>query len=136
MIDWDIVQGEINGSLSEMRKRQYEIPDAILTMKPLFADSINGHRINSYENFEKILKTMQDSKIPRSKLKKLREVYKDGRKNTEIYMMVNGMELEEKYLDNKIDFAGDFKCRYGFYEEEGRAVSAYFDAIEIMDFIK
>lgn len=128
LIDWHIVQGEIEGSLENIRKKYYKLESANLTMKPYIVDS---KQWNSIKTFGTTLEIVKDKEIPRSKIKELREIYIGGREKTKIYMLTNGLE-KIGILSNKFDYINNFKCEFGFKDN----YAAFYDAIEVIDFVE
>jgi hypothetical protein len=123
MIDWHIEQGEISGSISEIRNKMYSLNGCNLNMRPLYINNPDSWR--SYQNFKVALKNISSDKAPRSKIKELREVLRQGIDSSEKYIRVNSLE-------NVIQPLNETKGNYGFYVEDNRTCM-YFDAIEIMD---
>lgn len=126
LIDWHIEQGDIIGSISEIRETYYKSLDGkILNMRPLYLN--NFEKWTNYKNFleanKYITKLQIDNKqIARSKIKALREILKKGEKDTELYLLSNK-------IDNYFPRFEDTKGDYCFYENH----CMYFDAIETMD---
>lgn len=128
LIDWHIVQGEIEGSLDYIRRKYYNLPSVKLTMKPYIVSSNDW---NSIRTFSKALEIVKDKNLPRSKVKELREVYVEGKEKTKIFMLTNGLERVNR-LNNKFDYIDSFKCEFGFKDD----YAAFYDAIEVMDFVE
>lgn len=127
LIDWHIEHGDSIGSIEEIREKNYTANDGSkLCMRPLYIN--NEKEWNKYDNFieaySNIIKLEIDNeKIARSKLKKLREVLRNGEKETEIYINSNDLN---NYL---IRFSNIQNADYCFYNE----TCLYYDAIEAMD---
>ncbi|MCY6485467.1 hypothetical protein OW763_14125 [Clostridium aestuarii] len=121
MIDWHIEQGEISGTIKEIRDKNYKTEDdSTLCMRPLYIN--NDEKWYKYSNFLKALEQINNIKIARSKLKKLREILKKGEKDTKLYLESNKIE---QFFSRFEDTQGD----YCFYE----STCMYYDAIELMD---
>lgn len=126
LIDWHIEQGDLLGSISEIRKEHYEVNYGNkLTMRPLYINNIEKWR--NYKNFKNsyidITKRKIDGKlIARNKLKELKEVFKRGETETKMFLKSNEIE---NYFSRFDETQGD----YCFYN--GNCM--YYDAIEVMD---
>lgn len=130
LIDWHIEQGDIMGSISEIREEHYKTLDGkTLNMRPIYLN--NDEKWTSYSNYleaHKYITSWQidNKQIARGKIKQLREILKKGEKETELYLRSNKIE---NYFSRFKDTTGDY-CFYGDY-------CMYYDAIEAMDlFIK
>ncbi|SNX52847.1 hypothetical protein [Thermoanaerobacterium sp. RBIITD] len=128
LIDWHIEQGELSGTIADIREKFYKTLDGKeLYMRPLYMNNNEKEVWTSYKNFKEAYKNISDKeiyekKIPRSKLKQLRDVLKEGEKETERFLKVNNLENCFSRLEGT---TGDF-C---FYNDK----CMYYDAIEIMD---
>lgn len=126
LIDWHIVQGDLMGSIDDIRKANYiSMDNKKLYMRPLYIN--NKERWNNYSNFkdayENITKLKIDDKgIARNKLKNLRKVLRLGEKDTELFLKSNKIE---NYFCRFENTTGD----YCFYKDN----CIYYDALEAMD---
>ncbi len=130
LIDWHLEQGDLMGSIKEIREENYRTEDGkYLYMRPLYLN--NEDRWNNYENFKeayfnitkrKIGKEGKEEPIPRSKIKKLREILKKGENETRVYIESNNIS---QYFSRFKNTDGD-NC---FYKDQ----CMYFDSIEIID---
>ncbi len=126
LIDWHVEQGEIMGSITDIRETNYKTLDGKkLNMKPLYLN--NNTKWNNYDNFLEVNKyitklEIDGKKVPRSKLKELRDVLKKGERDTELFLISNKIE---NYFPRFKDTTGD----YCFYEDN----CMYYDSIEVMD---
>ena len=125
LIDWHIEQGDISGSISDIREENYRSKDGkILNMRPLYLN--NPEKWTSYRNFLEAItyiKTqIKEGRIARSKVKELRNILRKGEKDTEHFLRSNGLKYS---FPSFKDTRGD----YCFYEDH----CMYFDAIEAMD---
>ncbi|SDZ35718.1 hypothetical protein SAMN05660462_02833 [Proteiniborus ethanoligenes] len=126
LIDWHIEQGDIMGSISDIREAHYKSLDGNkLNIRPLYLN--NDEKWTSYSSFleayEYITKLeIDDKKAGRSKIKTLREILKKGERNTELYLSSNKLL---NYFPRLTKTSGN----YCFYE--GHCV--YYDVIEAMD---
>ncbi len=129
LIDWHIEQGDIIGSIDEIRQKNYiALDNKNLTMRPLYVN--NGDSWRTYDNFLYALNNILHQEInkktvPRSKLKKLREYLRKGELETQYFLEVNRLSNYFPALENA-------KGDYCFYEN----TCMYFDAIEAMDIFK
>jgi len=124
LIDWHLEQGEISGSISQIRKELYN--NGTLTMKPIYIN--NKDNWQNYKNFLKTLEkiSLQEDGAPRSKIKALREVFRQGKDESEVFIKVNKLE---KYVPPIDENYSDLNA-YGFSKD---GICMYYDAIEIMD---
>lgn len=128
LIDWHIEQGSLHGSINEIRQKNYKSLDGYnLCIRPLYINNDNENCWTTYENFKIALsdvtnKTIYGNKIARNKIKNIRDVFKLGKKDTEVYLISNEMENYFSGFKNK-------KSDYCFSGEH----CLYFDAIEVMD---
>lgn len=129
VIDWHIEQGEISGSINQIRSNFYKIDGYNLTMKPIYIN--NNEKWYNYENFMKSLTNISGDSSGRNKIKKLREVFRKGPEHSEIFIKANGLNKSSKSNSNIIlplqGTSGDF----GFNINDKKCM--YFDAIETMD---
>ncbi|TCS78936.1 Cas10/Cmr2 second palm domain-containing protein [Tepidibacillus fermentans] len=126
ILDWHIVYGELSGSLQQIRKQYYQLKDTegtpfSLTMKPLYLNNKDSFR--SYSNFKESLKNISKSDVARSKLKELREVFKEGPSRSKVFIEIN-------QLNSLFNYLGNMQLTNGFTTDH---VCLYFDAIEMMD---
>ena len=126
LIDWHIEQGDLMGTIQEIRDEHYITLDKKqLAMRPLFLNNPENWR--SYKNFKAAYhnitnREINENKIARNKLKELREILKKGEADTEIFLKLNNID---NYFSRFDDTAGD----YCFFEDN----CMYYDAIEVMD---
>lgn len=126
LIDWHIEQGDISGSISDIREENYKTLDGkVLNMRPLYIN--NDNKWTSYNNFlesSKYLRKMneKEEKIARSKIKALRNILKKGESDTKHFLKSNNLQ---NYFPRFEDTTGDY-CFYG-------NTCMYYDAIEVMD---
>lgn len=134
LIDWHVEQGDMLGSILEIREQHYKtLDDKKLYMRPLYLnnDCNDENAWRSYDNFkiayDDITKReIYENKIARNKIKELREVLRKGKKDTEIFLKSNDIENYFGGFDNA-------KSDYCFFGD----TCIYYDAIEIIDlFIK
>jgi hypothetical protein len=125
LIDWHVEYGDLLGSISEIRSKNYMTTDKKeLYMRPLYLN--NSEKWTNYKNFKKAFKDLnmeiKGNKMARNKLKQLREVLKKGEHETERFLKINNLENYFSPLEGaKGDYCfSDDKCMY-------------FDAIEVMD---
>ncbi|NOZ71276.1 MAG: hypothetical protein GXP38_05075 [Chloroflexi bacterium] len=131
-MDWHRAQSGLFGSLSDIRRVEYEeqwaddplCPERSLTMRPISitADPVDGWR--TWHNFGMILKAFQSSEDwPRNKVIALREVLRAGDQAVARYTQTFGRNLP------RIEYSGTEHQKRGWIG--GRCV--YFDAIEMID---
>lgn len=126
LIDWHIEQGDLLGSISEIRKEHYEVNYGNkLTMRPLYINNIENWR--NYKNFKNAYINITQMRIDgeliaRNKLKEIKEVLKRGETETKLFLKSNEIE---NYFSRFDETQGE----YCFYN--GNCI--YYDAIEVMD---
>ncbi len=130
LIDWHLEQGDLIGNIKEIREENYKTEDnKDLCMRPIYLN--NDDKWNNYKNFKAAYSNInnrcierkgQEKPIPRSKIKKLREILKKGESETKIYLESNNIS---QYFSRFENTTGD----YCFYDDK----CMYFDAIEIID---
>lgn len=128
LIDWHIEQGDILGSIDEIRQKNYVSLDGkSLTMRPLYIN--NNSKWRNYDNFLYSLDLLHlkinEKPVPRSKIKNLREFLRKGELETQYFLEVNKISDYFPALKNA-------KGDYCFYEN----TCMYYDAIEAMDIFK
>lgn len=133
LLDFHILYGDWSGSLSEHRSRNYEITsndtDYHLTMKPFYVfteyRTVRSDRWNNMGTFAEALERVSKG-VPRSKIKKLRDILKQGPFESSRFIKVNRMA---KQLGTFHDVA----LAYGQMFTEVERICPYYDAIEAMD---
>ena len=133
-IDFHIAQGEINGDISYIRRKDYSLnsKEGILTMRPLIIGDHKEWRNydNFIEAFDRIQRALKQKAIGRSKIKALREQLRKGKEATEHFIKFYSIEAG-KYFP-PVAGKGDYCFNTA---EDDRCM--YLDAIEVMDmFIK
>lgn len=128
LVDWHIEQGDLLGSISEIREKYYKSLDGYdLCMRPLYLNNEEENCWTSYKNFMMAFnditnKRIYEDKIARNKIKGLRDVFAKGKKDTEIYLKSNGIEnFFSGFWNVKVDYCFTDKC------------CVYSDAVEVMD---
>jgi hypothetical protein len=147
-IDWHIEYGEAMENLGEIRKMYDTIDGKRLELRPYLISGdkelMECEQIRRYDNFKKtsqILKRdTQTGKIPRGKLKELRNALKEGEQSAEYYMKSNLIydlaliDYEGKKIDTDKIASGKGMDRKVFVQTaDGKERSLLFDSIEIMD---
>jgi hypothetical protein len=147
-IDWHIEYGEAMENLGEIRK-MYDTKDGKrLELRPylISADGelMECEQIRRYDNFKKTMEILkrdtQTGKIPRGKLKELRNALKEGEQSSEYFMKSNLIydlaliDNEGKKIDTDKIASGKGLDRKIFVRTaDGKERSLLFDGIEIMD---
>lgn len=129
LIDWHIEQGDLEGTISEIRDEHYrtKIGNIDLNMRPLYLNNKHKEEWKTYENFlvayNNIMnREIEEDKIARNKIKGLRGILLIGEKETETYLKSNKIE---NYFARFKNTEGDY-C----FAKDG---CMYFDAVEVMD---
>lgn len=126
LIDWHIEQGDVIGTIAEIREKHYKAVDGkTLNMRPLYIN--NNDKWTNYENFKKanyyITKHKVDNKeIARNKVKRLRDILVKGENETKMFLLSNKLYYYFPCLDGT---TGD----YCYHENQ----CMYYDAIESLD---
>lgn len=151
LVDFHICQGEISTSLNEIRSKVSIDKEIELNVKPLYIniteiteddkqkDSYKKiqriiteeNTFNTYEKFKKEFNRVKKiANKNKGKVRKLRDVFPQGQKQTRIFMNKN-------MISDKFNFGFDLpkgsKIEYGFYEKDGKQICLYFDIIELQD---
>lgn len=122
LIDWHIEQGDISGSISEIREKHYKCYDGnTLNMRPIFIQSEDSWM--NYKNFVQAMESVTNKDIARSKVKELREKLKEGKDPVKVF-------VESNKLGNIIDKLKGTNGEFGF---STGGVCMFYDAIESMD---
>lgn len=146
LVDFHICQGEISTSLNEIRSKVYIDKEIELNIKPLYInitevtedDKKEYRRIitekdtfNTYEKFKKEFNRIKEmTKDSKGKVRKLRDVFPQGKEQTRIFMNKNMIADE---FSTGFDLPKGSKIKYGFYEKDGKQICLYFDIIELQD---
>ncbi len=104
-MDWHIEFGQLEGSLSDIRRTNYRTEDGnYLNLRPVVVDGGGGkERYRHLDTMENLMKALgmlssgESSKVARSKLKALREPLSQGIKETEFaleYMQIKAVNNE------------------------------------------
>ena len=129
LIDWHIEQGDLLGSIPEIREKYYKSLDGLnLCIRPLYINNKDEGCWRNYDNFIKTFnditdKRIYDNKIARNKIKALREIFRKGKKDTEIYLKTNKIE-------NFFNGFWNMRTEYCFSGD----TCLYYDAVEILDY--
>lgn len=131
-VDFHIIHGSI-GSLSELRKREYQTPVGNLLMRPYsIFPSDNGDTENSLALFYEISDFIRDGKIARSKWKELRNSYYLGLEQAEknVRLIRRRYEEELKKLEHILE-KRDKGITAPYIDKN--SVAILWDALEMMD---
>ncbi len=111
VLDFHIVQGEIEGTISEIRRDKYN--NGVLTNKPLY---LNEHKndTNNMKIFDEHMNILRRKDLGRGVVKELRDALREGRDATKQYILCKRLDIDAN------------KC----YMND-RCV--YFDIIELLD---
>lgn len=126
LLDWHIEQGDVMGTIAEIRKKHYRATDGrTLNMRPLYIN--NNDKWTNYENFKRanyyITEHKVDNKeIARNKVKRLRDILVKGENETKMFLLSNKLYYYFPCLDGT---TGD----YCYHKNQ----CMYYDAIESLD---
>lgn len=139
-MDWHIAASGLLGSISDIRKREYQVAEGNLTMRPIYLQSDNDWR--NWDDFAEVVhkfNTHPDWAGRRNKVIALREQLRQGTEKTKQFLQVYG--LDKNYLppfpEAKTSNEDFHQC--GWIDVSKRAsggerVCGYFDAIEAIKF--
>ncbi|GAB4190652.1 MAG: hypothetical protein Fur006_32920 [Coleofasciculaceae cyanobacterium] len=131
-IDWHIAASGLLGSIGDIRKREYQVAEGDLTMRPMYLQSNSEWR--NWDDFSEVVhkfNTHPDWAGSRNKVIALREQLRQGKEKTKQFLQVYG--LDKNYLPlfpkaSAIDFN---QCGW---IDVPKKICGYFDAIEAMEF--
>ncbi|TZE82170.1 hypothetical protein [Calorimonas adulescens] len=124
-IDWQIIRGSRSKNIEDIREREYSIisGNKELIFRPFFVG--NNKRAKEFENFVSMMNNFsEENGWPRSKVKGLRNMLRDGKDSTRTYLNNYGIKLP----DSKNGVYRNY-IEEGFYARK----TPYFDAIELKD---
>jgi hypothetical protein len=134
-IDWHIAASGLLGSIGEIRKREYQVAEGNLTMRPLYLQSDRDWR--NWDDFSQVVhnfNTHPDWAGSRNKVIALREQLRQGTQKTKQFLQVYG--LDENYLPKFTKESSDdfYQCGWIDDPRKNERICGYFDAIEAMEF--
>jgi hypothetical protein len=134
-IDWHIAASGLLGSIGEIRKREYQVAEGNLTMRPLYLPSDSDWR--NWDDFSDIVhqfNTHPDWAGSRNKVISLREQLRQGKEKAKQFLQVYG--LDKNYLPQFCKANNDDFHQCGWMDEprNNQRICGYFDAIEAMEF--
>ncbi|MEG4346899.1 hypothetical protein QUB70_27005 [Microcoleus sp. A003_D6] len=136
-IDWHIAASGLLGSIGEIRKREYQVAEGNLTMRPLYLQSDREWR--NWDNFSQVVhkfNTHPDWAGSRNKVIALREQLRQGTQKTKQFLQVYG--LDKNYLppfpEAKARNDDFYQCGWIDDPRKNERICGYFDAIEAMEF--
>ena len=134
-MDWHIAASGLFGSINDIRKREYRVPEGNLTMRPMYLQSDSDWR--NWHDFSFLVhqfNTHPDWAGSRNKVIALREQLRQGKEKTKQFLQVYG--LDKNYLP-KFTKASDedfYQCGWIDDPRTNEKICGYFDAIEAMEF--
>lgn len=144
LVDWHIEFGQIRGSLSQIRNTYQTEDGGQLELRPFIVEGADTPIQRTYKFFrtlsDELMKKSKD--LPRSKVKQLRDSFKQGEWETKLAMKQTRMRsLTEKGLEARNpDLIKRMVQEYfqpeqeAFYtDENGTRRCLYYDAIEVID---
>lgn len=151
-MDWHIEFGQLKDSLAELRE-DYACEDGgRMELRPaavLVPDGCGDPGVRTYAFFKSLCQALQDErgKVARSKVKELRQAFKQGRLESEYFLhdkeildlLYHPFEAEYRSPDRRWAYYRDMirkeeKTRKeAFREMDGVSRCLFFDAIEMMD---
>lgn len=142
-LDWHIASTGLLGSLKEIRQREYQVPEGLLSLRPLWLDA-HQKSWRNWPEFATVVAALlvnENWRDRRNKVIGLREELRQGAAKTKQFLTLYG--LPENRLPQFVS-APDPKTlsetgwtnetRIESGKEKGIRVCGYFDAIEAMEF--
>lgn len=132
LIDWHIEQGDVIGGIEEIREKDYiSLDGRTLYMRPLYLN--NTERWTNYANFRDACHYIAEreiggQKLARNKLKRLRDVLRKGKKETEVFIRSNNLYYFFPALFG-VGNADEVDREYCFFN----GTCMYYDTIEAID---
>lgn len=130
-LDWHITAGGLYGDLETMRKREYQIADGSLTLRPLFISDAEplDYDPHSWTMLQRILTEFQTSwRDSRNKAEGLREVLRQGATETAVFKLRYLSDSKSPRLPKMDGFD-----EHGWKEINGKRYCGYYDALELLD---
>ncbi len=129
-LDWHIASSGLSGSISEIRKREYQVSSGSLTMRPIRLQPYKKEWQN-WESFTPAIKEFvigKDWKGRKNKVLALREVLREGDDAVE--------EFLQNYKPTKLPSFSPSSIASSQLAKDGwlNGICGYFDAIEAMEF--
>jgi hypothetical protein len=131
-IDWHIAASGLLGSIGDIRKREYQVAEGNLTMRPLYLHSDSEWR--NWDDFAEVVhkfNTHPDWAGSRNKVIALREQLRQGKEKTKQFLQVYG--LDKNYLPRFTKASATDFNQCGWIDVPQKNCG-YFDAIEAMEF--
>jgi hypothetical protein len=127
-LDWHIASSGVLANIAEVRKREYTVAEGSLTMRPLRLNKTRNEWRTwpAFYDVVQIFHTDDKWKGKRNKIKRLREVLREGATATEQFLHLYQMSALPVYPS-----APGALAKQGWLEE----ICGYFDAIEAMEFL-
>jgi len=134
-LDWHIAASGLLGSISDIRKREYQVPEGNLTMRPVYLHSESDWR--NWTDFSQVVREFNTHRNwvgRRNKVVALREQLRQGSDKTKQFLQVYG--LHKDYLPCFSAAQTDDFHQTGWTDDPrtNERICAYFDAIEAMEF--
>jgi hypothetical protein len=133
-LDWHIAASGLLGSIGEIRKQEYQVPEGNLTMRPVYLHSDSDWR--NWDNFSEVVDKFNNHRDwagCRNKVISLRENLRQGADKTKQFLKANG--FDENYLPIFTAARNDDFHKSGWIDDRtNERVCGYFDAIEAMEF--
>lgn len=143
LVDWHIEFGQIRGSLSQIRNTYQTEDGGQLELRPFIVAGADTPIQRTYDFFRTLSAELMKSKdLPRSKVKQLRDSFKQGEWESKLAMkQTNMLGLTEKGLKARYPNLIKRMVQEGFKpeqeafytDENGTRRCLYYDAIEVID---
>jgi len=129
-LDWHIAGSGLSGSISEIRKREYQVSSGSLTMRPIRLQTYKKEWQN-WESFTPVIEEFvigKDWKGRKNKVLALREVLREGDDAVKQFL--------QNYKPTKLPSFSPSSAANSKLAREGwlNGICGYFDAIEAMEF--
>ncbi|MGB7058298.1 MAG: hypothetical protein WBD58_11385 [Geitlerinemataceae cyanobacterium] len=132
-LDWHLAASGLSGSISEIRQREYQVPDGSLAIRPVSLRKEKDSDWRTWEGFTKVVKQFSEDeewKGRHNKVMALRDVLRQGSEATQEFL--KNYRIKDEQLPRFPEFSGQSKslAKDGWLNR----ICGYFDAIEAMEF--
>ena len=129
-LDWHLAASGLIGSVSEIREREYQVPEGELYMRPVLLAQDAEWR--TWQGIKKVIQELNNGerwKDKRNKVIALREILRKGAEATKEYLAAYNLGDLPLFTENSIQLS-----KNGWADDSGKKICGYFDAIEAMEF--
>jgi len=136
-MDWHIAASGLSGSIGEIRKREYQVAEGNLSMRPISLYSQNDWR--NWEDFSEIVNSFRTHSHGiggHNKVMALREHLRQGSRKTQQFLQIYYLDDHDlpKYPLSKSKNEELYQSCWIYDPRNQQRICGYFDAIEAMEF--